>query len=117
MKNTKIIDIFKDGNIILPIYLIKHYREMNLKLEEFLFLMYLYDLGNHYAFDPNKFCNDLNIKLEDIMNYVSILTDKGFISVEVLFVIELCADKFLISLIPVSFLKFNSSNCFIISNC
>lgn len=84
MKNTKVIDIFKDGNIVIPIYLIKHYKELNLKLEEFLFLMYLYDLGNHYVFDPNKFSSDLNLKLEDIMNYVSILTDKGFITVEVL---------------------------------
>ena len=39
------------------------------------------------------------------------------VAVAVLLVTELCAERFLISLTPVSFLKFNSNNCFIISNC
>ena len=49
-----------------------------------MFLMYLYNLGNKFLFDPNKFSNELNISVKDIMNYTSILTDKGFIKVEVL---------------------------------
>jgi len=84
MKNTKLIDIFKNGNIVIPIYMIKNYKKLNLNLEEFIFLMYLYNLGNKFLFDPNKFSNDLNIELKDIMNYVGILTDKKLIRVEVL---------------------------------
>ena len=45
--------------------------------------MYLYNLGNSTVFNPGKFASDLNIELMDIMNYVSVLTDKKIIKVEV----------------------------------
>lgn len=84
MKNSKLIEIFKNGNIVIPIYLLKNIDKLKLELNEFIFLMYLYNLGNKFLFDPNKFSDDLNIELTDVMNYISILTDKGFIRVEVL---------------------------------
>ena len=84
MKNSKLIEIFKDGNVVIPIFLIKNYEELGLELDEFIFLMYLHHLGNRQLLDPNKFMNDLNIKLEETMNFVSILTDKGFIQVDLL---------------------------------
>jgi DNA replication protein len=84
MKSSKLIDIFKNGNIVIPIYFLKIYKKLNLSLEEFIFLMYLYNLGNKFVFDPNKFGDALNSELTDVMNYISNLTDKGFIRVEVL---------------------------------
>jgi len=84
MKNTKLIEIFKNGNMVIPIYLIQNYKKLNLNLEEFIFLMYLYNLGNKFLFDPSKFSNDLNIEVKDVMNYIGVLTDKKLIRVEVL---------------------------------
>lgn len=84
MKNSKLINIFKDGNVVIPLFLLKNYEELGLKLEEFIYLMYLNSLGNKFLFDPNKFKEDLNMNLGDIMNYTSILTSKGFIQVDVL---------------------------------
>ena len=84
MKNSKLIDIFKNGNIVVPLYLLKNYKELNLEMDEFIFLMYLYNLGDKFLFDPNKFSNDLGIETTDIMNYISVLTDKNLIKVEVL---------------------------------
>ena len=84
MKSSKLIDIFKQGNMVIPLYFLQHYKEFKLNLEEFIFLMYLYNLGNKFIFDPGKFGNDLNIELMDVMNYVSVLTDKHFMRVEVL---------------------------------
>lgn len=84
MKSSKLVEIFKDGNIVVPIYILKRYKEFHLSMEEFIFLMYLYNLGNKYVFDPNKFSSELNMELTDIMNYISVLTDKNFIRVEVL---------------------------------
>ena len=46
--------------------------------------MYLYNLGNKVLFNPNKYIEDLNIELNDVMNYIDVLTDKGLIQVEVL---------------------------------
>ena len=84
MKSSKLIDIFKQGNMVIPLYFLQHYKDFKLNLEEFIFLMYLYNLGNKFIFDPGKFGSDLNIELMDVMNYVSVLTDKHFMRVEVL---------------------------------
>lgn len=84
MKSSKLIDIFKNGNIVVPIYLLKNIDKLKLEMKEFIFLMYLYNLGDKFLFDPNKFATDLNMKLMDVMNYISILTEKGFVRVEVL---------------------------------
>jgi DNA replication protein len=84
MKNSKLIDIFKNGNIVVPLYLLKNYKELNIEIDEFIFLMYLYNLGDKFLFDPNKFSNDLGIDTTSIMNYISVLTDKRLIKVEVL---------------------------------
>ena len=84
MKTSKLIDFFKEGNLVIPIYILKCYKNFQLKMEEFIFLMYLYNLGNKVLFDPNKYIEDLNIELNDVMNYIEILTDKGLVQVDVL---------------------------------
>ena len=70
--------------MVIPLYLFKNYKKLKLELNEFIFLMYIYGLGNKTLFNPNKFCDDLNLELMEVMNLVSNLTDKGFIKVEVL---------------------------------
>jgi len=83
MKN-KLINIFSDGNIVVPLFIYKNYKKLNLELFDFVFLMYLNTLGDKSLFNPNKYCQDLNIDLKDTMNSIGNLTDKGFIKVEVL---------------------------------
>ena len=83
MKNSKLIDIFKNGNIVVPLYLLKNYKKLNIELDEFIFLMYLYNLGDNFLFDPNKFSNDLGMDTTMIMSYVSNLCDKKLIRLEV----------------------------------
>ena len=82
MKSSKLIDIFKQGNMVIPLYFLQHYKDFKLSLEEFVFLMYLYNLGNNFVFDPNKFSMELNLSLIDVMNYIGVLSDKHFITVE-----------------------------------
>ena len=84
MKGSKLIDIFKCGNLVIPLFLLQHYKDFKLKMDEFIFLMYLYNKGDRTLFDPEKIGNDLNIGLEQTMNYISTLTDQHFIRVEVL---------------------------------
>ena len=83
MKSTKLTEIFQNGNIVIPLFFLKNYEKWNLEAKEFIFLMYLYHLGNHFLFNPNQFCEDLNLDLATVMNYVNTLTEKGFIQVEV----------------------------------
>ena len=84
MKNSKLIDIFKNGNIVVPLYLLKNYKELNVEMDEFIFLMYLYNLGDKFLFDPNKFSDELGIDTTSIMNYIGVLTEKKLIRVEVI---------------------------------
>ena len=84
MKESKLVDILKNGNIVVPLYLLKNYKKLNIDINSFIFLMYLYNLGDKYLFDPNKFSDELNIQLEEVLNYIDLLTDKGLIRIEVI---------------------------------
>ena len=84
MQNSNMLEVLQDRNIVIPLYFLKRIKDFKLKTEEFIFLMYLYNLGDKILFDPNKFANDLNIDNKKIMDYIGTLTDKHFIRVEVL---------------------------------
>lgn len=83
MKSSKLMEFFKDGNIVMPMYFLKHYSEFKISSDEFIFLMYLYNQGNKFTFNPTKFCEDLNIDLGKVMEYVDKLSEKKLIRVEV----------------------------------
>ena len=83
MKSSKLIEIFKNGHLVIPLFLFINYKKLKLEFNEFIFLMYIYGLGNKISFNPNKFCDDLNLELMEMMTLVSNLTDKGFLKVEV----------------------------------
>ena len=42
MKSSEVVNVFKDCNIVIPVYFLKKIKDFKLKLDEFLFLMYLY---------------------------------------------------------------------------
>ncbi len=84
MNSTRLMDIIKNGNIVIPLYLLKNYKRWELSMEEFIFMMYLYHLGDHFIFNPNKMMEELNLTLEEVMSRIDSLTSKGLIRVEVL---------------------------------
>lgn len=84
MKMKKMVEIFKKGNIVLPLHLFQERDKFNLDMECFVFLMYLYNLGEKVLFDVNKFSNDLNIKVPSILAYIDELTEKKYITVDVI---------------------------------
>lgn len=84
MKSSKLIEMYKDGNIIIPIYIFKKYKELKISLNEFIFLMYLCGKGNKIIFDPARFSSELNIDLGEVMENVSNLSDKNLLKVDVI---------------------------------
>ena len=84
MKGSKLIEMYKDGNIVIPIYIFKSYKKFNIELNEFIFLMYLCSKGNKILFDPATFSKDLNLELTEVMEMVSNLSDKNLLKVEVI---------------------------------
>ena len=82
MKSSKLIELFKTKNIVIPIYLLKSYKDFALELDEFIFLMYLYNLGDSILFDVEKFSEELGLNSKEILTYISNLTDKKLIDIK-----------------------------------
>lgn len=83
MKGSKLIEFFQEGHITIPIYFLKNYKKFKLNMEEFVFLMYLYNKKNRFMLNPKEFCDDLDMELEEAMGLIDKLTEKGFIEIEV----------------------------------
>lgn len=77
-------NIIKSGNIVMPLCILKQIKKLKLEMDEFVFLMYLYNRGNKVVFNPQSIAEDLNISIPFVMKYISSLTEKSYINVEVL---------------------------------
>ncbi len=82
MKSSKLIELFKTKNIVIPLYLLKSYKDFALELDEFVFLMYLYNVGDNSLFDIEKISDELGITSKEILVYISNLTDKKLIDIK-----------------------------------
>lgn len=76
----KIIEILKEGHIVIPKILLQNYKKLKITDKELIVLIYL--LGNN-EFDPEKISNDLNIKLTDILKLIDSLTNKDILKISV----------------------------------
>ena len=83
MTNKAMLEIIKSSNIVIPLYLYRIYPKLNIGLDEFVFLMYLSNLGEKMVFDPNKFSKDLGLTTKEVMLLISSLSDSKLINVEV----------------------------------
>ena len=61
----------------------EYYKKFQIDMDQFVFLMYLYHLGNSFPFDPEKFSSEFGVSTTDILNYIGILTEKKLVRVEV----------------------------------
>ena len=84
MKSSKLVSLLKKGNFVVPLYLFQLRDKFNINFKEFIFLVYLTNLGDKIIFNPNSLAEDLNLSLQDVLSYVDTLTDKGYISIEVI---------------------------------
>ena len=82
--NQKITHLFKYGNLVIPLYFFQNIKKFNLELKEFIFLMYLYNRGDVVVFDPNKISEDLGIEVKNVMESISILSDKHYLELKVI---------------------------------
>ena len=76
MNSSNLIDVLKDGNIIIPLFFLKKIKKMDLELDEFILLMYLYMYKEDIQFNPEKISSDLGIELSQVMLLISSITDK-----------------------------------------
>ena len=83
MNKSKFNKVIQDGNIVIPLYILKYFKKLNITMDEFIFLMYLYNKQDNLDFNPEKISLDLNIDIMEVMCYISTLTDKGYLNLQV----------------------------------
>ena len=76
----KIIELLKQGHIMVPMALLQNYKKLKLTDKELIVLIYL--LGSS-EFDPEKISKDLNIKLADTLKLIDSLTSKDILKISV----------------------------------
>ena len=79
-----LVDLIKDKNIVIPLYLYKLRDKLNLSMDEFMFIMYLYNEGEFILFDLNKFSEELGIAQNNLMNLIGSLSGKSLIEFKVI---------------------------------
>lgn len=84
MKSSKLVELLKKGNFVVPLSLFQLRSRFELTFEEFIFLIYLTNLGIQITFDPGRFSNDLNVTLEEVLSYIDVLSEKKYISLDVI---------------------------------
>ncbi len=83
MKSSQFVDVFKQGHIVIPIYFLQQFKKLDISMEEFVFLMYLYRFGEKTIFNPNQYALDLKIDNAKVLEMIDKLTDRKLIQVEV----------------------------------
>ncbi|MBR4350676.1 MAG: DnaD domain protein [Bacilli bacterium] len=71
-----------NGNIIIPEYLLKYRSELNLEMDEFILLVYLINQRDLVAFDVNDLSSKLYIESNRVLELISSLNEKNYISIE-----------------------------------
>lgn len=84
VKSTKLIDLFKEGNFVVPIYLFKLKDKLDIDFENFIFLIYLTNLGSTFPFNPKSIASNLGYTINEVMMKIAILTEKRLVNVEVI---------------------------------
>ena len=82
MNPKKLAAIFQQGNLVIPLYLFQNYRKFKISVEEFLFLMYLYNRGNRTLLNPERIHQDLGLDVMKVMEYIGSLSDAHLLSVD-----------------------------------
>ena len=80
MKTKNILDIMKTNNIVIPSYLLKTYKKLNLSEKELIFLSYLITFNDKILFDINKFSISTSLSIPEIMELIDSLISKNIIT-------------------------------------
>lgn len=84
MKKNKVIGLLKEKNIVIPLYIYKLYPKLNIDLETFLFLMYLYSFGDKIIFDAHRLSDEFGTTLENILSYIDKLSTNKLVNFEII---------------------------------
>ncbi|MGN1000675.1 MAG: DnaD domain-containing protein [Bacilli bacterium] len=84
MKKDKMVDLLSQKNIVIPMYIYRLFPRLNIDLDVFIFLMYLYNCGDKIIFNPQKISEDFGIDLEKVLYYIDKLSSSKLIGFEII---------------------------------
>ena len=70
----------KTNNIVIPSYLLKTYKKLNISEKELIFLSYLITFNDKVLFDINKFSISTVLSIPEILELIDSLTSKSIIT-------------------------------------
>lgn len=79
MKNKILVDILKDKNLVIPMFMYRLKDKLELNEKDFVILMYFYNQGDNITFNVSQINTDLGIQEKDIMQSIGTLTSKKLI--------------------------------------
>ena len=83
MNNNVIDELLKvNNNLIVPNYLIKYISKLNINIDEFIMILYFLNNKEKLTFNPKKISEDLYIDQNKVLEIISNLQEKGYISIE-----------------------------------
>jgi len=80
MNGTKLQEFIAERKIVLPLYFLRMYQELNVNMDEMVLLIYLYN-QDKTTYNPELISQDLCMDMYFVIENISNLTDKGLIKV------------------------------------
>lgn len=77
----KVAKYIMKKDYIVPRLLITNYKKLNITSDELIFVIYL--INNDEDFNPKKISDDLNLNLNEAMEFINSLTNKGLLDLEI----------------------------------
>lgn len=71
-----------NNHLIIPNYFIKYYKKFDLENDELLMLIYLLNCNEKLILDNKKIAKDLYLEENEVLNIISSLIEKNYISIE-----------------------------------
>lgn len=71
-----------NNHLIIPNYFIKYYKKFDLENNELLMLVYLLNCNEKLILDNKKISKDLYLEENEVLNIISSLIEKNYISIE-----------------------------------
>lgn len=81
--NSKVIEILKDRDYVVPSFLVKHYSSLGLSGENAMLLIYFLNYKEPIICDYKKFSNDLNTDIKVIMSRINELVELKLIEINI----------------------------------
>lgn len=78
----KVTKLIKETSFSVPSILIKNYRKLNITDSELIVIIYL--INSDISFNPKQISKDLNFDLNELMETINSLMDKGILKIDVL---------------------------------